>query len=547
MDILKFALQNAVKYKGKANPGAIIGKLLSDNPKLKSKMKDVAKEVSQVIKEVNAMPVEDQLAKLKKIAPELLEKKEVKERELPELKNVKGQVIMRLAPYPSGPLHIGNTKTYVTNDYYVKKYGGKLILVMDDTIGSNEKNISEEAYHLIPESLKWLDVEIDDTIIYKSDRLETYYEFAEELIKKEKAYVCFCDSETLRNNRAKGNICDCRTASVEKTLDLWKKMFDEFKEGEAALRIKTSMEHPNPAFRDRVLFRICEREHPRVGKKYRVWPLLEFSWAIDDYLLGATHILRGKDLMMESDMEKYIWDIFGWKHPELIHTALVQLEGVKISKSKSKKEVMEGIYFGWDDPRTWSLQSLKRRGILPEAIRNFSLSFGVNQNEIMVPVENLYAENRKLIDPVARRYFFVEDPKKIKIKNAPKMKVELNLHPDMQKGGRVFETIDEFYVPGKESFSGVIRFIHLFNFEKKEFVSEAYDSKLKAKMMHWLPVKYDNIKVEILMPDGTLKKGLAEKGIIHLKENDMIQFERFGFCRLDKKGKTKMVFWFAHK
>ncbi|MBU4241955.1 MAG: glutamate--tRNA ligase, partial [Nanoarchaeota archaeon] len=128
MDILKFALQNAVKYNGKANSGAIIGKLLSENPKLKSKMKDVAKEVSQVIKEVNSMSLKDQLDKLKKIAPELLEKKEVKkERELPELKNVKDKVVMRLAPYPSGPLHIGNTKTYVTNDYYVKKYGGKLI------------------------------------------------------------------------------------------------------------------------------------------------------------------------------------------------------------------------------------------------------------------------------------------------------------------------------------------------------------------------------------------------------------------------------------
>ncbi len=547
-DILKFALQNAVKYDGKASQGAVIGKLLSENPELKKSMKSVAKQVSQVIKEVNSMKPEEQLKKLKCIAPELLEKKQGKrENTLPELENVKDKVIMRLAPYPSGPLHIGNTKTYVTNDYYVKKYGGKLYLVMDDTIGSSEKNISEEAYSLIPEGLEWLNVQFERELIYKSDRLETYYKYAEELIKKEKAYVCFCDSETLRENRAKGNICACRRAPVEKVLDDWKKMFNEFKEGEAALRIRTSMEHPNPAFRDRILFRICERKHPRVGNKYRIWPLLEFSWAIDDYLLGVTHILRGKDLMIESEMEKYIWDIFGWKHPEIIHTALVQLEGVKISKSKSKKEVLEGIYAGWDDPRTWSLQSLKRRGILPEAVRSFSLSFGVNQNEVTVPIETLYSENRKLIDPKAKRFFFVENPRKIKIKNAPEREVELNLHPDLHKGGRYFKTGSEFYVSMNENLNGIIRFIHLFNFKEKEFVSEPYDSGLKARMIHWLPADDKNIHAEVLMPDGSVKEGLVEKSLEHLKEGEIIQFERFGFCRLDKKGKRKYKFWFAHK
>ncbi len=548
--IFKLVLENAVRYNGKPNQKAVIGKILAERPNLKKEITKIAKEVNEAVGKVKELTLEEQTKKLKQIAPEFFEKKRVKkEKELPGLKNVKGNIVMRLAPYPSGPLHIGNTKTYVANDYYVKRYGGKLLLVMDDTIGSETKNITNDAYSLIPDGLKWLDVKFDENIVYKSDRLEIYYEYAEKLIKADKAYVCFCKQDVLRNNRAKGIVCPCRTASIQKNLDEWKKMFDVYKEGEAVLRIKTSMEHPNPAFRDRVLFRISDREHPRIGKKYKVWPLLEFSWAIDDYLLGITHILRGKDLMMESEMESYIWDIFKWPKPELLHTGLVQIEGVKISKSKSSEEVKKGVYSGWDDPRTWSLQSLKRRGILPEAVRNFSLSFGLNMNEIVVPVENLYAENRKLLDPIAKRFFFIENPKEVVIKNAPNLEVELDLHPEMCKGGRRFVAHDKFYIPGKLMLEDnvVYRFMNLFNFQNKEFISKEHDPKLKPKMLHWLPVETGNVKVEVLMPDAVIKKGLAEKGVLGLKVGDIVQFERFGFCRLDKIENNKLIFWFAHK
>jgi len=547
-DIEKYALHNAVKYNGKATPGAVIGKLLSENPKLKDKMKDVAKEVNDMIKEVNKMKPEEQLKKLQELAPELLEKKEKKAHELPELNNAKeGKVVMRMAPYPSGPLHIGNARPFILNDEYVKKYKGKLLLVMDDTIGSEEKNVLKEAYDLIPEGLKWLGIDFDSKILYKSDRLEIYYKHAEELIKKEKAYVCFCDSEKLRENRRNMRICECREATVQKTLDNWKKMFTEYKEGGAALRIKTSMDNPNPAFRDRVIFRISERKHPRVGNKHRVWPLLDFSWAIDDHLLGITHIMRGKDLMIESDMEKYIWDIFGWKHAEIIHIGIVQIEGVKLSKSKAKKEVESGEYKGWDDPRTWSLQALEKRGILPEAIRSFSLSFGVNANEITVPVDNLYAENRKLIDEKANRYFFVENPKRVFIENAPSMAAELDLHPeDKERGKRKLNADTDFLLSDDIDKGKVYRLIHLFNFKDSKFISKEHDASLNAKLIHWLPANDENVETEIIMPNADVRHGFAEKTVKHLKEGDIIQFERFGFCRLDKKG-DKFVFYYTHK
>ncbi len=541
--ILKYALQNAIKYDGKASFQAVIGKCLNEKPELRNN-KEFFKDANNIIKEVNSLKLKDQIKKLERLAPELLkEEKKIEEHKLPELKNVKNKVVMRIAPYPSGPLHIGNARPAILNDEYVKKYKGKLLLVIDDTIGSKEKDISKDAYKLIPNALKWLDVNFKE-IIYKSDRLEIYYKYAVELIKKERSYVCSCNEEKLRENRRKGVECKCRSNSIEKNLELWKQMF-KAREGSLALRIKTSMQDKNPAFRDRVLFRISDRKHPRVGNKYRVWPLLEISWAVDDYLLGITHILRGKELMMESEMERFIWKIFNWPEKEIIHTGLLQIEGIKLSKSKSKKEVMSGKYFGWDDPRTFSIDSLRRRGIRKEAIRNFILSFGLTQSEIKVPIDILYDENKKLIEKESNRYFFIENPKKIKIKNAPELNVKVELHPDYKRGYRNFKTENEFYVQDKLEKNKVYRFMHLFNFKNNEFISKELDKSLNATLIHWLPVK-DVIKVEVLMPDGSLKKGLGESGLKNVKVNDTVQLERNFYAKLDKKTKDKLVFWYTH-
>ncbi len=546
--ILKYALQNAVKYNGKANVGAIIGKVISENSTLKDKIKELSKEIVSIVNEVNKLSFDEQKKRLEKLAPELLEKKHEEERKLQDLPNVKSKVVMRLAPFPSGPLHLGNARAYVINDEYAKKYKGKLFLVIDDTIGSEEKAIVKEAYNLIPDGLKWLDVDFDKKIIYKSDRLKFYYKYAEELIKLGKAYLCGGLAEKLRENRLKCLECSCRSKDVKSNLKDWKLMLaKKYKEGEAVLRIKTSMQHPNPAFRDRVLFRISERPHPRTGQKYSVWPLLEFSWAIDDHLLGITHVIRGKELMMESEMEELIWNILKWKSPVLLHTGLLQIEGIKLSKSKSSKEVKEGVYSGWDDPRTWSLQSLRRRGFRPEAIRSFCLSFGLNQNEVTVPVSILYSENRKIVDKIANRYFFIENPKKVLIKNAPKMSTEILLHPDDKKrGSRKFKTANEFYIQEDLELGKAYRFMHLFNFKNDEYLSNEVDENLNAKMIHWLPVSDDLVKVEIIMENGVIKKGLAESTVRNVKLNEIIQFERFAFCKLDSKSKDKLVFWYTH-
>ena len=141
-------------------------------------------------------------------------------------------MVFRLAPFPNGALHIGNAKTFILNALYGEKYGGELIFVMDDTIGSAEKPLIKEGYNLIENAFKWLDIKYNKPIIYKSKRLNIYYKFAEKLIRKGKAYVCHCSREELRSNRSKGIECGCRQFPVKIQLARWKEMF-KVKEGHA--------------------------------------------------------------------------------------------------------------------------------------------------------------------------------------------------------------------------------------------------------------------------------------------------------------------------
>ncbi len=542
--IKAYALENAILHDGKAKVDAVLAKLFRHGLK-KEDIADMLKRVDAVVAAINSLSLEQQKAMFDGLKVLLPEKKHERKLELP---NVKGKVVMRIAPFPSGPLHIGNAFPCLLNDYFVKKYCGSLLLVIDDTIGSEEKKIVPEAYKLIPEGLEWLGVEWHE-LLYKSDRLEHYYKYGEKLIEKGAAYVCFCKQEVLRKNREKGIECEHRAFSIEKNLEEFRNMLEgKYKEGEAVVRLKTSMRHKNPAFRDRVLFRISEKEHPRVGKKFRVWPMMEMTWAVDNYLLNITHVLRGKELMIETEMENYIFDIFGWPKPEFIHTGLLNIKEVKISKSKSQKEIEKGIYFGWDDPRTWSLQSLKRRGFRPEAIREFCLSFGLTQSEVEVPDEVLYSFNRKYVEE-SNRYFFVANPIAIEIDNAPNLKARIPLHPDKpERGYRKLWTDNEFFISlddyqqiRKAKEGSMFRLMYLFNFYKKSerfhFHSIEYDKKLNAKMIHWLPGR-NNLNARVLMPNGEWVNGLLESNA-KLKPDAIAQFERFGFVRLDAIKKLK--------
>lgn len=555
--LLKYAVKNALEF-GEANKNAVIGKVFAENPELKQQAQDVVQTADQIIEQVNQLS-EDELEE-KKSGFEYVEEQQ-DDGELPDLPgNPEDGVVMRMAPFPSGMLHIGNARMAVLNDEYVKRYGGTLYLVIDDTAGSEEKKPLKEAYHQIPEDLEWLGIDFDE-VVYKSDRMDRFYEYGEKFLQHDWAYVCTCDAETLRENRRNGVACEHRDHTPEQNLEMWQDMLDgDYRQGEAVVRLKTDIQHDDPAFRDRVLLRVSELDHPRVGSDYHVWPMLEFSWAIDDHYLGMTHIIRGQDLIMEDKMEQFMWDLLGWEHPHIVHHGLLNIQGITISTSQSKRKIDSGEYSGWHDPRTWSLMSLQRRGFKPEAIRNFVLSFGMSNSNVQVPIDSLYTENRKIIDAEADRYFFVEEPKKLEITGVEgEYTAEADLHPEYPERGHreipvsasdgsVVVVIEEGDCePGTE-----LRLKDLFNVRinadgSAERINNDLDYALdnNLSIVQWLPVD-DCLDCHILMPDGSHLDGLCESNIVDA-EDQVVQFIRFGFCRIDDVTEHGVSCFFTHR
>ncbi|MDP7179698.1 MAG: glutamate--tRNA ligase [Candidatus Woesearchaeota archaeon] len=556
--ILKYALQNAVKFNGKANPGAIIGKVLSENPDLKSKAKEVNKDIMQIVKEVNSLPLDKQKEKLKDLAPDLLkkQKKVEKKKELPTFKEKK--VVMRFEPSPSGPLHIGHAFTLSLNSELARKHKGKLIIRIADT---NPENIYEKAYKLIPIDAEWITKNNVNDIIIQSDRLKLYYKYAEELIKKEHAYVCTCKAEDFRESMLKSIPCPCRHIRKQANVERWEKMLTTFKEGDAVVRIKTDITHKNPAMRDWPALRINLNSHPKQKTKYRVWPLMNFAVTIDDHELGITHAIRAKEHMDNEKRQKYLYDYLGWKMPEHLYIGRINFKDLRVSCSKTRPLIEDGTYTGWDDIRLPFLEALKRRGYHPDAFIKYALDVGISQTDKTTTGEEFFkainAFNKDAIDSKSHRYFFIESPVEIKVSNAPMQNVELDLHPNNRKKGRKFSTTDKFYLT-KEDHKNIkdnklIRLMDCLNFKKegKEFTFDSLDyNKFKEQgnlIIHWLPKEKDLVNVEVIMPDNKIKKGLGERGLKDLSEGQVIQFERFGFVRLDQKLGNKLVFWFAHK
>ena len=573
IEIRKAVLDNAVKYDGKPNVKSVMGFLLGSRVDLRSRAGEIKTITEKIVASVEKMSIEDQISELKQIAPELLISSTVVEieedKELPELPNLDkwSKVTMRLAPFPSGPLHIGNARMVVLNDYYVKRYKGELILVFDDTIGSSEKVVEQDAYDLIPEGLDYLGVKYHRTV-YKSDRVDIFYKYAVDLIKRGDAYVCDCDAIVWRNeHKVKRIPCVCRGLSAQENLVRWEMMLDgTYAEKEAAVRLKTGMTDPDPAMRDHVILRISESEHPRVGTKYRVWPLLEYSWGIDDHELGVSHIIRGKDLVKEGKIEQHIWSLYNWPHPELMYYGRLKFEDAKLSKSKSRKEVQDGTYTGWDDPRTWSLQSLARRGIDAEAVRKAMLDLGLSIVDITISMKSVYSENRKLRDAETPRAFFVQDPVWITAESLDGDLIEAHVpvHPDFPERG--LRKIPLHVVDGKSTFgiqqSDLSRFklgtlfrlkdMANFTLEKKAPPVARYHSsdveqvrEVNGPIIHWIP-KEGSIPVEMTLVDGSTVMGLAEPGIEKMKSGTFLQFERVGFARIFKTGDPIQVS-FAHK
>jgi glutamyl-tRNA synthetase len=390
------------------------------------------KVIENVVAEINNLTLAEQKNLLESEAPELLEKKSERKALLPDLPDVKGQVVMRFAPGPSGSLHIGHTRAAILNDEYVKRYGGKYIIRLEDT---NPAKIDIDAYDSIKEDLKWLGIQYHNLSI-QSDRFEIYYEHAKNLLSQGKAYICECDVEDWRSAKIKMSPCPHRDLDVETQLDRWEKMLGGFyDEGQASFIIKTDLEHPNPAVRDFVGARIVKTPHPRTEDRYLVYPLYNFSVAVDDHLMDMTHVLRGKDHLNNTHRQEYVYDHLGWEKPVFVHYGLVQMEDITLKTTVIKEGIAKGEFSGWDDVRLATLKTLAKRGIQPGAIRNYWRDVGIKEVDIKFSWDNLYAYNKDIVDPEANRYFFVWGPEPLVIKGVNNLEGHAPLHPDHPERG----------------------------------------------------------------------------------------------------------------
>ena len=547
--IRKHVLKNAFDY-GKASPGSVVGKVIADVPKAKEDMKNTMKLVNEIVEEINKMPknkIEEELKEYK------FEKKEETKKKIVE---AKGKVITRFPPEPSGYPHIGHAKAAWLDYTVAKENDGEMILRFDDTNPEKEK---EEYVKAIKEGLKWLGVEWAKET-YTSDNIEKIYEYAEKLIKNGNAYVCTAEKDEISSMRTTKEPLKDRENSPKENLELW----NEMKKGKKyVLLFKGDLKSQNTVMRDPSIARVITKEHYRQGTKYKIWPGYDLAVTVMDNLEGITHSMRTKEYELRDELYLALCKALGFKPPELIGFSRLEIKNAPISKRLLKPLVEEGKVLGWDDPRLPTLSGLERRGVVPEAIMEFVLSFGLSKVESSPSYEKLLSLNRKMIDAKAKHYFFVPNPVKVKIINpAPKL-VRISLHPKEKIGHREIAVSSIVYISKEdldETKEGDI--IRLKDFCNVQIVKkgktpeiERIGDSIVPKKIQWVSDEYS--ETEIIIPKDLLKddkfdpksleivNGYAENECERLGQGEIIQFERFGFCRLDSNEKKKLRFVFS--
>ena len=327
----------------------------------------------------------------------------------------------RFPPEPNGYLHIGHAKSICLNFGVAQDYGGLTNLRFDDTNPTKEE---VEYMESIEADVRWLGFSWDDRLFYASDYFGPLYEFAVDLIKKGKAFVCDLNAEELRSYRGTltepGKNSPYRDRSIEENLDLFERMKNgEFPDGSRTLRAKIDMSSPNLNMRDPVMYRILHAEHPRTGDAWCIYPMYDYAHCVSDSLEKITHSIC--TLEFEDHRPLYDWflDELGIFHSQQIEFARLNLTYTVMSKRKLLQLVKEGYVGGWDDPRMPTLSGMRRRGYTPEAVRAFADVIGVSKANSLVDVELLEHVLRDDLNNRARRVMAVVDPVKVIIDNYP--------------------------------------------------------------------------------------------------------------------------------
>ena len=546
------ALLNASEHNGKTRNDSIISKVIGTKPELRSRIKDVIPLISQAVVDVNKLSVESQREELESSYAELLIVKPKQERTgLPPLEGAEqGNVITRFPPEPNGYPHIGHAKASIIDEEYAKMYGGKLILRFDDTNPEKERL---EYYAAIKVGLDWLDVKYD-LIKNTSDDMEIIHSKGKELIDLGHAYVCTCDKETISKNRREMISCKCRAGNLDQNNTRWNKMFDKFKPGEAIVRFRGDMSSENTVMRDPTLFRIIDEPHPIHKDKYRVWPNYDFAVAVEDSIDGITHAFRTKEYELRTELYYTLLDKLNMRKPKMLEFSRLEFEGMPVSKRVLKPLVEEGKVSGFDDPRLPTLEGLRRRGIVPEAIRKFVLSLGFTKSDTLPPFETLESFNRKIIDPTSVRLFIVFDPVKLTVINNNLTEIEISNHPQNEMGKRRVTIDGNFYISGNDAkplkVGDEVRLLELYNIKvtkigpemEGEITGTGYKSDIPK--IQWISRK-NPVNIEVLISNVLfindqfnensleVKQAITEQYYLELNVGSQIQFVRFGYCRKD--------------
>jgi len=549
--VRKLALKNALEHDGKARSDAIVAKIIGLKPELRKEAKAIVDEIKVVVDDVNRLAPSEQKTELERTAPEMLVQEQKEQRSvLPPLPNAEmGKVVTRFPPEPNGYPHIGHAKAVIIDEEYAKMYDGKLILRFDDTNPLKEKL---EYYHAIQEGIEWLGVK-PHIIKNTSDDMEIIYKYGMQMLEIGAAYVCICELESIRENRKNGIECECRHLDHTHSMERWNKMFQEYQQNQAIVRYRGDMKSENTVMRDPTLFRIIDSEHPLKCRKYRVWPTYDFAASIEDSLDGVTHAMRTKEYELRNELYYAIIDKLRLRKPLMIEFSRLEFDGMPVSKRKIKPLIEQGLVKSWDDPRMPTLAGLRRRGILPEAIREFVLTLGFTKADTKPPFDVLESINRKMIDPHSMRLFFVNNPVALQVKNAPMRRIKIKNHPDANMGEREVSVNDAFYIARddakKMKTGSQIRLIDLYNIKIESVGDEIVgtydgDELRNIPKIQWVGVN-DAVKMKIMVsqtlyigeeynPDSLkIIEGYAESYVSNLKPDDRVQFVRFGFCKID--------------
>ena len=503
-----------------------------------------------------------------------------------------GKVITRFPPEPNGYLHIGHAKSICVNFGIAEDYGGQCNLRFDDT---NPEKESQEYIDAIENDVKWLGFEWS-ALRFASDYFEELYQYAIQLIKCNKAFVCSLNAEKIRQQRGTltepGKDSPYRNRSIDENLDLFKRMRNgEFEEGEHVLRAKIDMASPNINMRDPVIYRIKFTSHPRTKDTWCLYPMYDYTHCLSDALEGVTHSIC--TLEFEDHRPLYDWildEVDSPCHPQQIEFARLSLEYTVTSKRKLNLLVEEGHVDGWDDPRMPTISGMRRRGITPESIKSFCDRIGVTKKDAFIEMSVLENCIREDLDPRTNRIMCVLDPLKVTIENYPTDKEEefsASNHPkDPSFGSRTTPFSNTIYIerddfmedppkkffrlaPGKE-----VRLRYGYNITCTEVIKNdagevvelrcSYDpesktttgAKKKVKgIIHWVSAKhaltaearlYDRLfntpnpganddLASTLNPNSLkiMDQCKIEPSATNLTLQDRVQFERQGYFCLD--------------